>query len=171
MLCATVIIITYKDVVLWPQTRAPPALISHLSPVLVQVELKSQPGHLNAIHIRRPARNNPPNTQFFTQRTTPPPKMQSSTQHETIHTVAPSATCLRAWLCAQRLHRLEVWVTRAADGKTGRTFVADMTEERSVELASKIASEGFVFTVGLVVVRAMGRGEGRGGEGEGKRER
>uniref|UniRef100_A0A7R9V0X5 OPA3-like protein n=1 Tax=Chlamydomonas euryale TaxID=1486919 RepID=A0A7R9V0X5_9CHLO len=53
---------------------------------------------------------------------------------------------------AQRLHRLEVWVTRAADGKTGRTFVADMTEERSVELASKIASEGFVFTVGLVVV-------------------
>ncbi|KAG1674575.1 hypothetical protein FOA52_001824 [Chlamydomonas sp. UWO 241] len=53
---------------------------------------------------------------------------------------------------AQRLHRFEVWVTRAVDGKTGRTFVPDMTEERSIELAGKVAAEGFVFTVGLVVV-------------------
>ncbi len=48
----------------------------------------------------------------------------------------------------QRLHRLEIWITRGAEGKGGKAFIGDMTEEKSVELASKVASEGFVFTVG-----------------------
>lgn len=45
------------------------------------------------------------------------------------------------------IHRWEVYITRGAEGKTGKAFVGNMTEEKSVELASKIASEGFVFAV------------------------
>jgi hypothetical protein len=44
-------------------------------------------------------------------------------------------------------HRFEVGITRRAEGKEGRAFIGAMTEEKSVELASKIASEGFVFMV------------------------
>eukprot|EP00798_Chlamydomonas_sp_ICE-L_P008686 gene8686-34133_t len=47
---------------------------------------------------------------------------------------------------------LEVYITRGAEGKTGRFFIGDMTEEKSVELASKLASEGFVLTLGLGIV-------------------
>lgn len=53
---------------------------------------------------------------------------------------------------AQRLHRVEVTVARRADGKEGRAFIGEMTEERGVELASKLASEGFVFAVGAGLV-------------------
>jgi hypothetical protein len=53
---------------------------------------------------------------------------------------------------AQRLHRVEVTVARRADGREGRAFIGDMTEERGVELASKLASEGFVFCVGAGLV-------------------
>lgn len=53
---------------------------------------------------------------------------------------------------AQRLHRAEVTVSRRADGKVGKAFIGEMTEERGVELASKLASEGFVFTVGAGLV-------------------
>jgi optic atrophy 3 protein len=53
---------------------------------------------------------------------------------------------------AQRLHRAEVTVSRRAEGKEGRAFIGEMTEERGVELASKIASEGFVFAVGAGLV-------------------
>lgn len=52
----------------------------------------------------------------------------------------------------QRVHRWEVFITRGAEGKTGRAFVADMTEEKSIELASKLVSEGFVFTVSIRLV-------------------
>jgi hypothetical protein len=45
------------------------------------------------------------------------------------------------------MHRFEIWISRAADGKTGKAFVGDMTEDKSIELASKLASEGFVFAV------------------------
>ena len=38
-------------------------------------------------------------------------------------------------------------MTRRAEGKEGPAFIGDMTEEKSVELASKIASEAFVFGV------------------------
>lgn len=55
---------------------------------------------------------------------------------------------------ARRLHRAEVYITRGAEGKTGKAFVGDLTEDKALQLASKIASEGFVFTVGLVVVLA-----------------
>ncbi len=50
------------------------------------------------------------------------------------------------------MHHWEVYITRGAEGKAGRAFVGSMTEEKSIELASKLASEGFVFTV-----RAWGR--------------
>jgi len=53
---------------------------------------------------------------------------------------------------AQRLHRAEVTVSRRAEGKEGRAFIGEMTEERGVELASKLASEGFVFAVGAGLV-------------------
>jgi hypothetical protein len=45
------------------------------------------------------------------------------------------------------MHRWEVGVSRRAEGKQGRAFIGDMTEEKSVELASKLASEGFIFVV------------------------
>jgi hypothetical protein len=49
----------------------------------------------------------------------------------------------------QAMRKLEVLITRSADGKTGRAFVGSMTEEKSIEMASKLASEGFVFTVSV----------------------
>ena len=45
-------------------------------------------------------------------------------------------------------------MSRRAEGKEGRAFVGDMTDERSVEMASKLASEAFVFTVGSVLIWA-----------------
>lgn len=50
-------------------------------------------------------------------------------------------------LALQRVHKFEVMVTRKAEGKTGKAFIGNMTEEKSVELASKIASESFLFVV------------------------
>ncbi len=55
----------------------------------------------------------------------------------------------------QVVHRWEVYITRGAEGKTGKAFVGNMTEEKSVELASKIASEGFVFAVRLWEVAGL----------------
>lgn len=49
------------------------------------------------------------------------------------------------------MHRFEVIISRRADGKTGRAFVGDMTEAKSLELASKLASEGFIFMVRVCV--------------------
>lgn len=53
---------------------------------------------------------------------------------------------------ARKLHNLEVYISRGAEGKTGRAFVGEMTEDKALQLASKIASEGFVFTVGVLVI-------------------
>eukprot|EP01023_Acetabularia_acetabulum_P018499 TRINITY_DN19335_c0_g1_i4.p2 TRINITY_DN19335_c0_g1~~TRINITY_DN19335_c0_g1_i4.p2 ORF type:complete len:184 (-),score=23.26 TRINITY_DN19335_c0_g1_i4:163-666(-) len=53
---------------------------------------------------------------------------------------------------AQRLHRLEVAISRGAEGKTGKVFVADIKEEKAVELASKVVSEGFIFTIGVILL-------------------
>lgn len=47
----------------------------------------------------------------------------------------------------QRVHKFEVMVTRKAEGREGRAFIGNMTEEKSVELASKLASESFLFAV------------------------
>eukprot|EP00798_Chlamydomonas_sp_ICE-L_P010394 gene10394-8338_t len=52
----------------------------------------------------------------------------------------------------KRLHRFEVYITRKAEGKTGRVFIGVMTEEKSIKLASTIISEGFIFLVGVSVV-------------------
>ena len=48
---------------------------------------------------------------------------------------------------AQRLHAMEVNISRGAEGRTGRTFVGDISEEKAVQLASKVVSEGFVYGV------------------------
>jgi len=50
-------------------------------------------------------------------------------------------------ITAQWVHRLEVAITRGAEGKGGKAFVGHLNEEKSLELASKIAGEGFVFGV------------------------
>jgi len=54
----------------------------------------------------------------------------------------------------QVAHRMEVGITRKAEGKEGPAFIGSMTEEKSVELASKIASEAFLFAVGALLVFA-----------------
>ena len=67
---------------------------------------------------------------------------------------------VNAWLAltmpstppSQTLHQIEVWLTRSADGKTGKAFIGKMSEEKSIELASKFVSEGFVFAVGVAIV-------------------
>ncbi len=55
-------------------------------------------------------------------------------------------TCL-ALALLQKVHSFEVLVSRRAEGKEGRAFVGNMTDEASVDLASKVASESFVFMV------------------------
>ena len=47
------------------------------------------------------------------------------------------------------MHKIEVGISRAAEGKVGKFFVGNMSDERALELASKVASEGFVFGVRL----------------------
>lgn len=57
------------------------------------------------------------------------------------------------WLTSRRdavlqyLHRAEVAINRGAEGKTGRYFVPNISEERAVELASRFVSESFLFSV------------------------
>ncbi|KAF5837760.1 optic atrophy 3 protein-domain-containing protein [Dunaliella salina] len=58
----------------------------------------------------------------------------------------------KAVKAAQWMHRMEVAITRGAEGRAGKAFVGTMNEEKSLELASKIAGEGFVFMVGTVIV-------------------
>ena len=48
---------------------------------------------------------------------------------------------------AQYLHRMEVAINRGAEGKTGRYFVPNISEERALELSSKFVSETFLFSV------------------------
>ena len=47
----------------------------------------------------------------------------------------------------QWLHRAEVAINRGAEGKTGKVFVADISEEKAMELAGKFVSESFVWAV------------------------
>ena len=53
---------------------------------------------------------------------------------------------------ANFLHGLEVSITRGAEGKTGKVFVGSMSEENAMQMASKVASEGFVFASALVLL-------------------
>ncbi|GAB4813002.1 hypothetical protein N2152v2_000048 [Parachlorella kessleri] len=53
---------------------------------------------------------------------------------------------------AQRMHKLEVSINRGAEGKAGRAFVGEMSDEKALQLASRIVSEGFVYAVGIGVV-------------------
>ena len=47
----------------------------------------------------------------------------------------------------QKWHKVEVGISRAAEGKVGKFFVGDMSDEHALQLASKVVSEGFVFGV------------------------
>lgn len=58
-----------------------------------------------------------------------------------------SDACCHVYLTVQRIHRMEVGITRGAEGRTGKAFVASMTEEKAMELASKVVSEGFLYGV------------------------
>lgn len=53
---------------------------------------------------------------------------------------------------SQVLHDVEISITRGAEGKTGRVFVGSMSEEKAVQLASKVASEGFLYSVSIYIV-------------------
>ncbi len=53
--------------------------------------------------------------------------------------------------CLQKMHKIEVGISRAAEGKVGKFFVGNMSDERALELASKVVSEGFVFGVSHVL--------------------
>ena len=48
---------------------------------------------------------------------------------------------------AQSLHRADVAINRGAEGKTGKVFVGDISEEHALQLASKFVSETFLFAV------------------------
>ena len=52
----------------------------------------------------------------------------------------------------QVLHRLEVRVNRGAEGKTGKVFVGNLSEENALELAGKVISESFVWLVSASVL-------------------
>ena len=69
--------------------------------------------------------------------------------------------CLALPWPPQALHRLEVFITRGSEGKTSKVFVAEMTEEKSIELAQKVASEGFVFVVRCTVCSPASHLHGR----------
>jgi len=53
---------------------------------------------------------------------------------------------------AQKMHKTEVTITRMSEGKTNRLFVGNMSDDKALELAAKIVSEGFVFSVGVAVI-------------------
>ena len=55
---------------------------------------------------------------------------------------------------AQYLHRIQVAVDRGAEGKSGKVFVAHISEEKAMELAGRVVSEGFVWTVSRVSCKA-----------------
>ena len=55
---------------------------------------------------------------------------------------------------ANFLHGLEVRITRGAEGKSGKVFVGSMSEENAVQMASKVASEGFVYGTALALLVA-----------------
>lgn len=42
---------------------------------------------------------------------------------------------------------METRVTRHAEGKTGKVFVGELSDENALDLAGKIVSEAFVYTV------------------------
>ena len=44
---------------------------------------------------------------------------------------------------------MEVAINRGAEGKTGRYFVPNISEERAVELAARFISESFLFSVSI----------------------
>ena len=54
---------------------------------------------------------------------------------------------LSTHIALQKWHKVEVGISRAAEGKVGKFFVGDMSDERALQLASKVVSEGFVFGV------------------------
>ncbi len=66
--------------------------------------------------------------------------------------------------CLQVLHRLEVRVNRGAEGKSGKVFVGDLSEENALELAGKVISESFLWLVSPSRPRTLASQIGRQGE-------
>ena len=54
----------------------------------------------------------------------------------------------------QTLHAIEIAISRGAEGKTGKAFIGTMTEEKALESAGKIASEGFILSVRSCCLRS-----------------
>ena len=67
----------------------------------------------------------------------------------------------------QWIHRQDVLINRGAEGKTGKAFVASMTEEKAMQLASKVVSEGFLYGVGHSCIQYREQKGGGGGGGGG----
>lgn len=53
------------------------------------------------------------------------------------------------------MHKIEVGISRSAEGKVGKFFVGNMSDERALELASKVVSEGFVFSVSVKLASVL----------------
>lgn len=49
----------------------------------------------------------------------------------------------------QVLHRMEVYITRGAAGKESKAFVGRISDEKALEMATRLVSEGFIFSVDL----------------------
>lgn len=47
------------------------------------------------------------------------------------------------------MHRVEVRITRGAEGRTGKAFIADMDEEHAMEVISKAITETFLYSVSV----------------------
>jgi len=57
-------------------------------------------------------------------------------------------SCCALTCCARQVvHRFETRVTRSAEGKTGKVFVGDLSDENALDLAGKLVSEAFLYTV------------------------
>ena len=83
-----------------------------------------------------------------TRRQWPPTHPTPTLEPHAAHTPPPTPfSPLPPCPALQRLHRVDVGISRGAEGKGGRVFVADMVEDKAVELASKVVSEGFLYSV------------------------
>lgn len=60
----------------------------------------------------------------------------------------------RAISLAQKLHKIDVWLDRrgVAASERKKVFVATMTDDTAIKLASKFVSESFIYMVGTAVL-------------------
>ncbi|KAL6777729.1 hypothetical protein ACKKBG_A15410 [Auxenochlorella protothecoides x Auxenochlorella symbiontica] len=53
---------------------------------------------------------------------------------------------------ANFMHRVEVRITRGAEGRTGKAFIADMDEEHAMEVISKFITETFLYSTAVLLL-------------------